>query len=115
MLFSLQYKRRISSKKKSIKEEGHTSFKKHTARFAWHIERISTDEGMSSATCKACSYCDKASSYFPSTKSLLPSNFASFASLNAFCYKKSLHSITFHIIKKDYQIKSKIRKRLPNY
>jgi hypothetical protein len=39
----------------SIKE-GHTSFKKHTARFEWHIERISTDEGMSGATCKACSY-----------------------------------------------------------
>jgi hypothetical protein len=40
----------------SKKEEVHTSFKKHTARFEWHIERISTDEGMSGATCKACSY-----------------------------------------------------------
>jgi len=62
----------------SIKED-HTSFRKHTPRFEWHIDRISTDEGMSDATCKASSYCNNASSYFPSTKSLFPSTFASFA------------------------------------
>jgi hypothetical protein len=49
---------------------------------------------MSGATCKACSYWDNASSYFPSTKSLLPSTFASFASPNAFCNKKPLQSTT---------------------
>jgi hypothetical protein len=60
-------------------KECHTIFRKHTPRFAWHIERISTDEGMSGATFKTSSYCVNASSYFASTKSLFPSAFASFA------------------------------------
>jgi len=60
-------------------KECHTIFRKHTPRFAWHIERISTDEGMSGATSKASSYCVNASSYFASTNSLFPSTFASFA------------------------------------
>jgi hypothetical protein len=51
------------------------------------MERNSTEEGISGATCKARSYCDIASSNSPSPNSLFPSDFASLASAKAFCFK----------------------------
>jgi len=40
-----------------VQSENHlTNFKKHTARFEWHAERISSEDSSSAAICKAISY-----------------------------------------------------------
>lgn len=64
-----------------------TNFKKHTARFEWHAEDISSEDSSSAAICNAISYFDNASSYSPAAKCLFPSAFALFAWLLAFCTK----------------------------
>jgi hypothetical protein len=46
------------SLKLSSQKKGFTNFKKHTTRFEWHAEQISSADSSSAAICKTISYCE---------------------------------------------------------